>query len=49
MKHVDSRILWLQEHCCGRCKIEEDTEDTKFVRYVDAYTRCEGGWRYFYR
>ena len=28
--------------CCGRCEIEEDTKDTIFGRYVDAYTRCEG-------
>ena len=40
MKHIDSRILWL--HCCGRCEIEEDTENTKLGRHVDAYTKCEG-------
>ena len=29
--------------CCGRCEIEEDTENTELGRHVDAYTRCEGG------
>ena len=28
--------------CCGMCEIEEDTENTKLGRHVDAYTRCEG-------
>ena len=28
--------------CCGRCEIEEDTENTKLGRHVDAYTKCEG-------
>ena len=28
--------------CCGRCEIEEDTENTKLGRHVDAYTECEG-------
>ena len=42
MKHIESRILWLQYYCCGRCEIEEDTENTELGRYVDAYTMCEG-------
>ena len=25
--------------CCGKCEIEQDTEDTKFCWYVDEYTR----------
>ena len=28
--------------CCGRCEIEEDTENTELGRHVDAYTKCEG-------
>ena len=28
MKHIDSRILWLQNF--GRCEIEEDSENAKF-------------------
>ena len=28
--------------CCGRCEREEDTENTKLGRHVDAYTKCEG-------
>ena len=28
--------------CCGRCETEEDTENTKLGRHVDAYTKCEG-------
>ena len=28
--------------CCGRCEIEEDTENTKLGRHVDTYTKCEG-------
>ena len=43
MKHMDSRILWLQDLiAAGRCEIEEDTENTELGRHVDAYTRCEG-------
>ena len=43
MKHIDSRILWLQVlKCCGRGESEEDTENTKLGRRVDAYTKCEG-------
>ena len=26
--------------CCGRCEIEEDTENTKLGRHVDAFTKC---------
>ena len=28
--------------CCGRCEIEEGTENTELGTHVDAYTRCEG-------
>ena len=45
MKHIDSRILHAASRldCCGRCEIEEDTENTKKLgRHVDAYTKCEG-------
>ena len=28
MKHIDSRTLASRLDCCGRCEIEEDTEDT---------------------
>ena len=28
--------------CFGKSAIEEDTEDTKLGRHVDAYTKCEG-------
>ena len=43
MKHIDSRILWLQDLIAAwRCEIEEDTENTKLGRHVDAYTKCEG-------
>ena len=44
MKHIDSRILWLQSRfdSCGRCESEEDTENSKLGRHVDAYTKCEG-------
>ena len=28
--------------CCRRCESEEDTENTKLDRHVDAYTKCEG-------
>ena len=43
MKHIDSRILWLQDLiACGRCESEEDIENTKLGRHVDAYTKCEG-------
>ena len=44
MKHIDSRKFFVASRldCCGRCEIEEDTENTKFVRHVDAYTKCEG-------
>ena len=42
MKHIDSRILWLQDLiAAGGVRFEEDTEDTKFGRYVDACNRCE--------
>ena len=42
MKHIDSRILWLQDLiAAGGVEIEEDTEK-KLGRHVDAYTKCEG-------
>ena len=28
--------------CCGRCEIEESTENTELGRHVDAKTMCEG-------
>ena len=43
MKHIDSRILWLQDLiAAGGVEIEEDTENTKLGRHVDAYIKCEG-------
>ena len=43
MKHIDSRIIVASRlDCCGRCEIEEDTENTKLGRHVDAHTKCEG-------
>ena len=43
MKHIDSRILRLQDLiAAGVCESEEDTENTKLGRHVDAYTKCEG-------
>ena len=41
MKHIDSRMASRLD-CCGRCEIEEDTENTKLGRHVDTYTKCEG-------
>ena len=28
--------------CCGRCESEEDTDNTKLGKHVDAHTKCEG-------
>ena len=43
MKHMDSMNLVASRlDCCGRCEIEEDTENTELGRHVEGYTKCEG-------
>ena len=43
MKHMDSKNLVASRlDCCGRCEIEEDTENTELGRHVEGYTKCEG-------
>ena len=42
MKHIDSRILWFQDLTAAGGEIEEETENTKLGRHVDAYNKCEG-------
>ena len=43
MKHIDSRILWLQDLiAAGGVRLKKNTENTNFGRHVDVYTRCEG-------
>ena len=40
--HRFENIVASRLDCCGRCEIEEDTENTKLGRHVDTYTKCEG-------
>ena len=42
MKHRFENLVASRLDACGRCEIEEDTENTKLGRHVDAYTKCEG-------
>ena len=40
--HRFKNLVASRHDCCGRCEIEEDTENTELGRHVDAYTKCEG-------
>ena len=43
MKHIDSRILWLQDlTAAGGVRLKKNIENTKLGRHVDTYTKCEG-------
>ena len=43
MKHIDSRILWLQDLiAAGGVRVNKIPRTQKLGRHVDAYTKCEG-------
>ena len=46
MKHIDSRILWLQDLiAAGGVSLKKTPRTLKLGRHVDAYSKCEGTGR----